>query len=258
VPLSGFGYQAAADGNAYAGVATFSFNSPYYRELLATQLSSPLQVGVPTHLSFKASPGGFGYWHANSARWVSKNIGMKFFVTLPPNWQWYLYPNSDALHLDQELSDTSSWVTVSGTYVPDSAYTHLVIANFFEDSLSAPLLLFPSGGADAAYAFIDEVCVSQNGPCGSTDVNDLEGLEGMAVLNPFAEMLRIRFALPPTGPLALRLYNMDGAIVWSRTIETATASITEPINILPDGIYVLQALDSRGHQHTLRLVHVQP
>lgn len=257
VPFSAFGYQEPASGDAYAGVITFSYNVPLYRELLATQLTEPLLIGVPVHLSFKASPGGFGFWPPNSARWVSKNVGMKFFVDLPTDWQSYLYPNSAALYLDAALSDTSTWVTVAGDYVPDSAYTYLVIANFFEDSLSAPVLAFPNGGAfESAYAFIDDVCVTYDDACGPLALQSGSMELAMQVENPVEDALRIQLAPSSHSMIQLRLVGLKGELVWYHQAPPGARSIIHPMNAVPPGIYLLHALDAEGHQRTLRLVHV--
>ena len=164
VPFNTAGYQYPAHGQGYMGLFTWAtLMGGYYREVIATQLLQPLQPGVPVYVSYKASPGGFGSNPNNSATLAAKGLGMNFFTTLPNDWQEYLFPNSAAVDMPTVLSDTSSWVTINGTYVPDSACSWLAITNFFENSFSQTQVLDEIAPANfRAYAFIDDVCVSQD------------------------------------------------------------------------------------------------
>lgn len=59
-----------------------------------------------------------------------------FFSTVPiwqaNNWTSPL-PNWSAVAVPYPVTDTSSWVLVSGVFIPDSAYTYVLVGN----SLSA-------------------------------------------------------------------------------------------------------------------------
>ena len=100
VPFNQFGYQAAAEGVGYMGMATSSpRGGPWYRELVGIELSQPLIPGVPVCLSFKTAMGGFGSWSGNSSPYSCKGIGLQFFLEYPTDWSTYLYPNTAALNL---------------------------------------------------------------------------------------------------------------------------------------------------------------
>lgn len=262
VPYNQFGYQYAAHGQAYMGLATYQDGTPYYREMIATELNQPLQIGAPICLSFKMAVGGFGSWNGNSAIYTNKGVGMKFFTELPSDWWSYLYPNSAALHLDVVPTDTSAWYTVSGQYVPDSAYTWLVVANFFEDELTEPTLLDKSGFGNflTAYAFIDDVRAS-------TDLSYCDAGMGLgsallpvlnATPNPFDEYLDIRIPEGIGHRVEIELLNSLGQCVISLRDQISLTSIRLHIPAVPTGLYLLVANGSDGKVMSQALVHSSP
>ena len=161
VPFNTCGYQEPADGDAYIGIITYVDGAPFYRETFGCQLTEPLEPGVPVYVSYRLSPGGFGSWDGNSAQYAAKGPGINFFTVYPVDWSTYLFPNSAMVDMHGVLNDTSAWTTITGSFVPDSAYEYLVIGNFFVDSLSEVEVLDTLYGTFfCAYAFVDQVCVS--------------------------------------------------------------------------------------------------
>ena len=158
VPLNGFGFQYAFDGEGYVGMATYQDD---YREYVGCELTSPLVVGETYYLSFQANVAtGGNYWNPKLA---SNNLGLLF--TMEPNvWTGLSGPsfpfrNYAHLHSEAILADTVNWVEVSGVFTADSAYRYLVIGNFFEDALTDTLGL-EGFSTYAAYYFVDAVCVT--------------------------------------------------------------------------------------------------
>lgn len=241
VPYNNFGYQFAADGQAYVGMATFIYNISSYRELLAVPLTQPLQPGAPVHLCFKVAVGGFGNSQANSADYTCKGMGMRFFNQLPGDWQTYLYPNDAAIYLDTVPTDTSIWYIVSGTYIPDSAYSYLVIGNFFEDSLSSITWLDTTGfGAwGGAYAFIDDVVVSYNPNECSGDVGIGAPEHDHAQLNAQLVGSDLIVVLPGSTPSStfISLYDCSGQLVLRQPVDDSTINI--PTGGLPTSMYII-------------------
>ena len=260
VPWNNFGYQEPSEGDAYMGFATFIHDGPYYREVIATQLNEPLQVGVPVYLSFKASPGGFGSWDGNSARWKAKGPGIQFFNELPEDWQAYLYPNSAALDMSAMLEDTAIWQTVSGVYVPDSAYTQLVITNFFEDSLSSPMPLDDIGIFDVAYAFVDQVCVSYD-PAYCSAWNGIAPITSgwsISVQNPFNDWLDLYSTSPAVQGRGLRLVDTLGRTVWNGLWPNGVERWTIFLPDLAQGTFLLTSSVSGPELKPMKVVHVSP
>lgn len=261
-PFNEFGFQWPADGAAYMGMCTGNglVNSTY-REAVAAQLLEPLQPGVPVHLAFKASPGGFGSWNGNSAHWTGKGVGLKFFVTIPTVFYDYLYPNSAAVYLDQVLTDTANWTTVSGTYVPDSAYLYVVVTNFFADSLSQQQILDSAGILPGSYAFVDQVCVSYSPDfCDywlGLSISEEEQPEFNAFPNPFTDHLTLEGPAQPQ-PLDLRITDALGRCVWQGVWPSGQRSYTISLEHLPGGSYSIHATDPHGAAGSFAVVHLSP
>src|SRR4030095_4599499 len=144
----------ASTGSGYAGVLTYySLIEDWGREYMGIELSSTLTPHVPVFLSFKVSPAAFGSTASNSMYWTCQGIGMRFYMQPFYETNSDPLPNDAAIRRDTALSDISSWITVSGSYVPYSAYQLLVIGNFFSDSLIGPMVINSSGLNPYAYAY---------------------------------------------------------------------------------------------------------
>ncbi len=256
VPYNQMGYQFAAQGQAYMGVVNYVEDLSTYREMVAVELSEPLHVGVPVCLSYKVAAGGFGSASMNSAYYTSRGLGMKFFVNMPTDWFSYMFPSSVPLYAEEVLTDTAIWYSISGQYVPDSAYTHLVMANFLPDSLSGVVRLDSSGfGTDVAYSFIDDVRVSFDlSYCTSTNVNEPREAELLLFPSPFSDQLRLRVPDRLDGPLRVRLLNNLGQEVaaWSGLVGPEVMLQVPPS---ARGIYMVRVSNGRGSEVTGRVLH---
>lgn len=263
VPLSQFGYQQAYDGQAYVGMATVLPGAPYYREIVGMELLEPLQPGVPVCLSFRMALGGFGSWYGNSAIYTSKGLGLRFFRVLPSDWQSYLYPNTAAIYLDQVPTDTSQWYVASGTYVPDSAYTYVLVGNFFADTLSEITVLDSSGfGAlGGSYAFVDDVRVSFDLDYCDADLaaSNASGPAPLVYPQPFQDMLHVRW---PTAHATIveryALLDVRGCLLRSDVPYRPCTDCALPFAGLTSGVYLLRLDLTGGGIATLPVVCVSP
>ena len=260
VPLNTAGYQYPADGNAYMGIITYAtLMGGTYREVLATQLTVPLTPGVPVYISYKVSPGGFGSNINNSATWAAKAPGMNFFTALPTDWPAYLFPNNAAVESPGVLLDTAAWTTISGTYVPDSSYQWLAIANFYENTLSQAELLDSAAQSNKAYSYVDEVCISLD-PLFCTGGT---GIEKVAMLSSVRALLtdgQLRlWSDDDLHGSTLQLYTMQGSKVWSSPYPITGSVMDLPVPELPQSVYLLTISQPQGATHALRVIHfVQP
>lgn len=260
VPLNQFGYQYAADGQAYVGMATSApGGQPWYREIVGIELSEPLQPGVPVCLSFKTALGGFGSWSGNSTPYSCRGLGLKFFTAFPSDWQSYLYPNSAALHIDYVPTDTALWYHVSGTYVPDSAYTHVALGNFFADSLDQLTVIDSSGFGTlpAAYAFADDIRVSFDLSYCDADLAIQEHAAVLAVFPiPCGDVLNVRCS-DVSGTLHYRILDSSGRTIraWESLAGEGSAIY---FGDLPDGTYLLHYHDGHQIHRIVPVVHVSP
>ncbi|MCC6576722.1 MAG: hypothetical protein IT228_05210 [Flavobacteriales bacterium] len=260
VPLNQFGYQLPFDGDGYMGLATYAQGDPDYREIIATELLQPLQVGVPVCVSMKVACGGFVAASANSAAWKARGPGLRFFVNLPTDWGALLYPNDAAIHMDTVLADTANWVDVSGTFVPDSAYRFLAITNFFADSLSWPEVQDIDGGFPLAYAFVDDVRVSEDlAYCGSNVGVVEHGVMGAQVTwDVFGSVVTIRSDEPVLPSARIDLRNGQGQLVRQVQWPRGASQVVLSTGDLAAGFYVLTYGGSRGAARSIRLVHSTP
>lgn len=261
VPLNQFGYQFAFDGNAYMGLATCDASgSPMYREIIAAELTEPLQVGVPVCISLRAACGGPGSSGGNEAAWMGRGPGAQFFVELPDDWTTYLYPNAAAVFMDTVLSDTAAWVLVSGTFVPDSAYRFIAIGNFFADSLSWVTPLPSGGGLPAAYAFVDDVRVSPDlSYCGLTGVLDRGSTpQVLPIANPFTDVLVLSASVPLNEDLDVTLWSAHGGLLLRKPWPASQERLQFRTDQLPAGVCIIQMRGKRGSALNMRLVHLVP
>jgi hypothetical protein len=59
-----------------------------------------------------------------------------------------------------KIIDTVNWVTIFGSFIADSAYSHILIGNFFTDNNTDTLIMDNLSTCDGSYYFVDKVCVS--------------------------------------------------------------------------------------------------
>jgi len=257
VPANAFGFQSAFDGESYIGCYTFK-TGPVYRECIQAQLLQPLVLGQTTSLSMAVSPGGFGVGGNYDVTMAARGIGMRF--STQPVGIGLLITDEAVLYMDEVLSDTSTWVVLSALYVPDSAYQYIQIGNFFSDELSEPTMLDPNGQTDAAYAFVDAVCVAYDPAlCGKAQsVADRFLDRVFRASSPFDQDMKVWLPKASSGRLSLELLDASGRSVWNAVHQGMETSLTLALPELQDGIYLLKLSDQRGSYSPLRVVHQSP
>ena len=145
VPLNFFGYQNATD-NAYTGLYTFVPASvPDYKEYIGTSIA-PLTIGHTYTMTITVSL-------ADSSNYATDGLGV-FFSTYMVN-EPLLYstlpvtPQVDYSSYGA-ITDKVNWVTLTKTFVADSAYTNLVVGCFKPDGI---LVETPVAGGSTFYTF---------------------------------------------------------------------------------------------------------
>lgn len=164
LPLNISAYQEPYEGNSCVGVITYDDHSGVeWREWVMVPLSDTLVPGQTYHCSFRVNAAFGGYDPIN---WLaSSHLGM-LFTTYDRHWNWGdPYPaalNQAHILYPQILSDTVGWTLVSGSFVADSAYTYLMIGNFFSNALTDTLHFAPPGPDWYAFSYtlLDAVCLS--------------------------------------------------------------------------------------------------
>lgn len=250
VPRNVWGFQQAASGIAYAGLMTLEDGDfENIREYLGVHLSSPLVPGIPVYLSFKTVPAvnvlGNGPGNQLRPQLTCEGIGMRFSMTSFYENNNDPLPNSAAIHLSAPLTDTLNWITVSGMYVPDSAYQWLVLGNFFSDALISHIVLEPTGTWPGAYAYVDEVCVSYD-PSYCPVFSGVS--ESASVLmnvwpNPCTTSASVSFSRANHTPIGLQLVDETSRVCWTGILPPGSSRLEVDMTALSSGAYILQSTD---------------
>lgn len=156
VPNNIFGYQMPANGNGYAGFITYSDVALNTREFPACNLTASLTIGVKYYISFKIALSLENI--ANPTNCASDKIGAKF--TMGTSICNSLINNTPPVFTNSVITDSLNWTRISGSFVADSAYSYLVIGNFFDDANTNTTKFFNSWWSDFAYYYLDDICVS--------------------------------------------------------------------------------------------------
>lgn len=243
VPYNALGYQWPSEGAGYVGL----FTGPCCQEYIQSQLTADVEPGQLTYVSIRIAAGGFGYPFWTSPMLAGSNVGMHLSTGpwAPLTVDGEFNVNFAAVHMVDVLSDTSDWILLSAAFVADSAYRFVQIGNFFADSLStfAPLDQTP-GGTEIAYAFVDEVCVSQDpGICAGWN-----SIEQFAYPDPpstailFSDWLTIPLASWGLDRTAADFELMDatGRLVAQTHNVVQTSSLFWDLSDQPSGSYYLR------------------
>ncbi|WKZ65005.1 MAG: T9SS type A sorting domain-containing protein [Flavobacteriales bacterium] len=248
LPLNIATYQHPYEGSSCAGIITFDDHSGVeWREWLMVPLTDTLVPGQAYYCSFRANAAFGGYDPLN---WLaSSNLGM-LFTTYDRRWSWGdPYPaalNQAHILYPQILSDTVGWTPVSGSFVADSAYTYLMIGNFFSNALTDTLHFAPPGPGWYAFSFtlLDAVCVSPD-PDGceqSQSITEMGEVGPFVYPNPASAVLMIGNA---AGRDAVVL-DMLGKRMWSGRVQLDRFVLD--VGSWVRGAYVLQVQGVRSVQ----------
>ncbi|HQV99075.1 MAG TPA: T9SS type A sorting domain-containing protein [Bacteroidia bacterium] len=170
IPTNQFGYQELKpnSGFSYAGLASGIGSSGLYNEIIGIKLNETLISGQRYFLSFDFSSGFNVNGQVNCQCFVNK-LGVKFLTHFEDtnNISQTIINNTATLFSDSVLSDTSNWLTFSGSFIADSSYSYLLIGNFFtQDSMTFNCIDVSSS---ISYTYLDNICLSQN-------LNDCNGI----------------------------------------------------------------------------------
>ena len=237
VPLNGWTFQYAWEGEAYVGVYAYDGAFDDYREYVGTELTVPLVVGCTYQLRFRTNPAyGGTYWLTNGGG-ACDNMGL-LLTTSSNAWSGltgppFPYRNFAHLRATEPIVDTLAWTLLEGTIVADSAYTHVVLGNFFSDALTNG---FANEGSatDITYYLVDAVeVVPLDGNCHGLGLAEPYGSRPLVDIN--VDLIHIRW---PGSDLAAEVVDMAGRVI-RRVTNGASSALTVT---MPDaqGVYLLR------------------
>jgi hypothetical protein len=233
-----FGFQYPHSGNAMAGIVIYrnpnSPNGPNYREFIGNKLSSNLIIGSKYYFSFFTN---FSYI-LNTAI-ASNNIGMKFSTTTYDSCCPPPLNNFSMIYSDSILKDSILWVKISGSFIADSAYSHVIIGNFFTDQNTDTFKLgiFP----DVGYYYIDDVCVSSDSIYNQVWTGFNDNFSELPVWRIFPNPAKTMVNVTSSESFSkIEIYDITGTIKFQKDFnQLNTVQIVIPES-LKSGIYLIK------------------
>lgn len=224
----GLGYQEAANGDGYLGLLAYGSFANHLiadnREFATGTLSSPLKPGTTYYATFKASL-------MNESSHAINNLGLKFYTAAHTN----IAPsNSPQVFTKQVVRDTVGWVTISGSFVADSAYTHFTVGNHYEDDSTQIDSFQAITRGHNAYYVLDDFCVATDKGTCLTSVSTAETKESTFSVFPNPTTGHFTISNPSQEVLEIVLFDLMGKMVLQRSFaENSQFDISH----LPAGIY---------------------
>jgi hypothetical protein len=239
VPYTFGGYHQAASGNAFCGMICTCTTIPNYREIIGCHLTSPLQNGKTYYISFKVSM-SYGGLMGNYV--ASNGIGIKFTTKQNSYNNPIPIDNSPIIYSSSIITDSVNWITISGSFIADSAYEYLAIGNFFDDNHTDTLLLGPV--KFRSYYFVDDICVSNESESCLINVTDNLMNNGFEIFpNPTHNIIYIKSFKCIT---SINLYDITGELLF--TLENNEKNMTGIYKIdcsqFKPGIYFITILNN--------------
>lgn len=241
VPNNTRGFQPARSGEAYIGLFTFANFSTNMREFVGRELAQPLQPGTTYYVSLWVN-------HAEQSlvQFATNNIGVRFSTTPFSQANPDSVNNQAAVFSSSVITDSVNWVVVKGSFVADSAYTHIGIGNYISDSLTT---IQNIGGPNTVYAYylIDDICVSTDSSYCFPEPNSTTDVPNLSLSfypNPAQDILIIN--APASGnssdKITYCIYDLHSRKVTDGEILPGTKSIINT-SMWPEGVYLLWYTD---------------
>jgi hypothetical protein len=238
-----FGFQEPHSGNAYAGLLTYQKTALNSREHLGIQLSESLQIGTQYYISF---------YVCNAWNNLLTNIATDHIGALCTTYSYHLpdgleqLQNEATIFEEAIVTDTIQWTHIFGSFIADSAYSHLVIGNFFDDSiidtLNQPYQVVPQ----ASYYYVDDVCLSNDSAYSFAWTEIMESSESQIELstypNPCSDFLTLK---AQDKLIAFQLFDYSGHLIWDKRLNNSSETIID-MRTLNVGLYYLKALSLKG------------
>jgi hypothetical protein len=162
-------------------------------------------------------------------------------------------PNFAHVYTEEIVSDTSDWISISGSFVADQHYTHMAIGVFFEfDSLNV-LQILPGSGL-GSYYYIDDICVSPYPDCEKVSVSSETRIQPELSMfpNPAKNFITVK---SPWHIEAIRLIDFKGIEVLVNKPNLSEFKLD--ISSLTTGVYIVEVttIDKKTRRERLVVVH---
>lgn len=237
-PNTCVGYQQPFDGHAYAGVVSWYYTIPNFREIIGSQLISPLSIGVKYYFTFYVSFAGIP-----GVNMATDKMGLRF-STVPYSVSNPIPINNFAHYFcPTKITDSLNWTRLKGSFVADSIYKYIAFGNFFDDANTGTLSTGSS--STQGYYFIDNICLSTDSNlCNiSTGIKNEEINSFFRVYpNPTSGLFTVQ--LLERGEYTYEIKNHLGQLITRNDINSDQNKID--LSNQPIGVYFIQVKSEQG------------
>lgn len=245
-PYNNRGYRTPRSGDAYVGLFTHTRFTANGREFIGRPLSAPLVVGTEYYVSMyvcRADAEVLGH--------ATNNIGVRFstvpFSLVNPDTAL----NNAHVWTASVISDTVNWIRISGSFVADSAYTHIGIGNYFSDSATS--IIPGTSLSDYAYYLIDDVCVSQEmNVCGLSTSLSEEFRESAWTVFPNPSYGQISLKLKNNFNGCILIYDLIGKLIHQQEVNARQGEMI--YMDLPESTSGIVMIVANGHAKRIQVV----
>jgi OmpA-OmpF porin, OOP family len=243
-PSCWWGFQYPHSGNAYAGFSIFAQYIPNNRELIGSPLLDTLIIGQKYFISFYINLGGSLIAKTTIA---SNKMGVKF-STVPYSYSNPAPINNTAhFYSNSIITDTVKWTRIKGSFIADSAYSYIIIGNFFDDSLTDTINLATIN--KYAYYFIDDVCVTTDSLFNEnwTGIREYNISNDEIVTiypNPCSTKLTVKYNILPDEPVTISILDITGKVILQA--KTEENEFIFNVEKLAKGLYLVKVETESG------------
>lgn len=231
-PINWAGYQLASNGVGYAGCLTYLGTVPNTREFIAQNLTTPLNIGTKYFISFQVN---LSLGFSTDANCASDKIGATF--AMAPYCCSSFIKNSAAVFKNSLITDSTNWTKVFGSFTADSAYSYIVLGNFFSDA-NTNIQKFYNTFSDQSYYYIDDICVSTDSSHAYNFATSVEShLQTENTLKAFPNPASELLTVSGKGASTLRLFTKQGQCILTNYFFNSTSI---DVRNLADDLYFVQ------------------
>jgi hypothetical protein len=233
VPNSGWGFQNARTGNAYAGLVSMAETDA--REYIQTELTESLIAGKQYSITFYVS-------FSHISTYASNNIGAYFSNTPISVTHSSFLPYTPQISnnpFTNPLTDTLGWTEVSGVFIAQGGEKYMTIGNFNNDASTdtTNMPYLPSPAWNGSYHYIDDVsvfCLDCTVGISETSIESRIGI----FPNPATDYLIVSF--DDVYPERIALYNSIGAVLFAEEQVSDRKSVQIDISQYNSGFYFIK------------------
>jgi len=242
VPHNQIGYQYAHTGKGYASVSSYwkcDTCSSIEREYIEVILIDSLKKNKKYNVSFYVSLGDSSIWATNNIQcYFSKNIVQESTMDLK-----CLCSCIPQISYDSIITDTATWVNITGSFIAQGGEQYLTVGNFYPDSLTKKDSLTIKSQLNGTGYYIDDISVTEDT---TTGINELYVNSGVKITpNPSNGVFTMQSSVV-SGQLSVEVYNTLGLMVYSNQFQNYDSPFIIDLSNQPVGLFFYRIMNSNG------------